>query len=344
MSRRLPIWWCLAPLIAAGCGGRGEPAVPALYCPVDTRVCVADPAPTWVSTDSCFNSVHCPSGSTCDLEFAATTAEEKGCTDTLLDSCEDSCECEGLRADYQCEEVSEGSCRLAGSADYDPASLTDVFGSRSLVLDTSYDVDSGYLSLSWSATGDTDEYVVVACKLYGCPPVIEDCCAPGDQECRNSEPVPCISNYDRCVLASTETAGNEGSFDLGRPESFYEPELPDSCTYSDGTAAPLGIKEPIKVAQLLVGCLAYADTEVRAASALVPVEPARVNPVLSRVLPAADCPGAEGSSCYEEGADELGTCLDGACLPRCVGDADCASPGSCQRQAFEFVGVCVSSG
>lgn len=339
-GRRLPALLLLAALGPA-CDREPEPLVPEVQCTDDTRVCVADPAPTWVTTEGCYTDTHCPGGSTCDRELAPRAPEAGVCTEAdFLEGCGEDCQCEGLYATRECDFEDPGACRLATAEDYDPTALGRVFGNRSLILEQRHDSETGYASLSWQATGDVDDYVVVVCKLYGCPPVIEDCCPGPDPECRESEPVPCITNYDRCVLASKETPGSTGSFDLGGTEYRYEPDDAGSCPYTDGTEAPLGRRETLESRQLLVGCLAYADTEVRAASELVAIDPERVNPGLSGVWPPAFCGAHEGESCDLADSEELGTCSGAECRPRCVADTDCEA-GSCSRDPFEFVGVCL---
>lgn len=331
-------------LLAPACDREPPGQVTLVECDdaTDTRVCVADPDPRWVTTEGCYTDTHCPTGSTCDRELEPREAAEGVCTDTDWEAeCGEDCDCEGLHATHGCDFEDPGACRLATAEDYDPSALTDVFGNRSLVLEQTYDSETGFVSLSWQATGDVDDYVVVACKLYGCPPVVQDCCPSPDPECRDNDPVPCITNYDRCVLASKETPGSAGTFDLGGTEYRYEPDLDGSCTYGGGSGAeaPLGRREAMKSRQLLVGCLAYADTEVRAASELLAVDPSRVHPELSRVRPAADCPEHTGEACDRTDSEELGTCAEGECRPRCVEDADCEA-GSCARAPLEFVGTC----
>ena len=202
----------------------------------------------------------------------------------------------------------------------------------------------------------------VVCALFGCLPEV-DSHGGGPER---------IANYDECVIAE-----DIYRLDLDAPESTPFSVLGDTgngfVSPGDARCGALDDRPPSQVRKLTalaVGCWAYSDTKLIAATRLAHLTPGDTGSYNGQVPKTAQC-GADFTPCYESEKNFFGTCHDGACQPRCTVDADClpqlapgmtpagtggaggeAAPGTagaggeaeahCGReQASDFVGVCV---
>jgi hypothetical protein len=147
----------------------------------------------------------------------------------------------------------------------------------------------------------------VQCALFGCVPNVHV----------SSDGRASIDNYDRCAVAEHLFQSSKAqAFDLGNL-SFISPR--SGCDPTNSYPGCLGY-----VAEtLLVGCWAYDDTRVTAATPLERVWPEEIANFYSAF--SVDCAedGSEGRSCRRTDFDRLGTCHLGKCENRCLGPRDC---------------------
>jgi hypothetical protein len=184
--------------------------------------------------------------------------------------------------------------------------------------------------LSWRAPSST---TVVTCVLLACPPSIEG---------------GVITRYDQCVMARSVSAQPVGSWSLADAER--EQPLPGAATCVDGSAPVASTDGRFPVTELVVGCWAYDDTGIVAATRLR-------RPAVSQIHDFhdsfdLDCQGAaaEGRTCVL-GDGTMGSCAQGACHRRCLRDADCseeglpAEDGACDPDVrVGIVSLCVDPG
>jgi hypothetical protein len=106
---------------------------------------------------------------------------------------------------------------------------------------------------------------------------------------------------------------------------------------------------PQQITALVVGCWAYDDVQIIAASTLYPIAPGESYSYrsFSAFMQAPDvCQGAGmpiGHSCLVGDAGAFGTCDDsGRCRPRCLADSDCAN--ACEICSLDagtaYLGLC----
>ncbi|MBX3190082.1 MAG: hypothetical protein KF819_23855 [Labilithrix sp.] len=149
----------------------------------------------------------------------------------------------------------------------------------------------------------------VTCALFSCLPEFSTKEHEGTTR-------PRLVTLDHCVLAS-ETF-NATSREITLAQLTRRKEM---CPIEQTE----GRKEcvPAILEQLSIGCWAYDDIKVIAATRLESVDPQR-SFVAARF--AADCKqqGAEGKSCVFADQSPFGTCLEGDCLARCLSPDDCA--------------------
>lgn len=162
--------------------------------------------------------------------------------------------------------------------------------------------------LAWRAPAAA---TVVTCALLACPPVIED---------------GTIANYDQCVLARVVSEQAVGSFGLSDAER--EHPVPDTATCSDGSrpADDQDTHDRFPITELLVGCWAYDDTRLIAATRLRRPAVAAIHDFHDAFDRDCEGTGAEGRTCVL-GDGTMGSCWGGACHRRCLRDADCGEDG-----------------
>jgi hypothetical protein len=171
------------------------------------------------------------------------------------------------------------------------------------------DSDAGSALLSWRAPAGTR---YVTCVVFGCAPEIA----------QGAEAVV-ISNFDQCVLRrQTFSNSTEGTF---------EPNVAD-----DSTAA-CRISE--FVTELSVGCWAYDDVHLTAASKLVTVRPSQI-PALESVAvdecrPLGDEHSTERLACYRGVDVAYGVCHMGSCRRRCDTEGSPCDPVVARASSLE---------
>lgn len=215
--------------------------------------------------------------------------------------------------------------------------LTEGFGVRSMegtLVTTTLPAPDGSSAagaeLGWKAPGSAS---VVTCALLACPPVVVD---------------GTIANYDQCVLARGTSEQVVGSFALTDAER--EQPLPETSTCADGSAPAFDTHGRFPVTELLVGCWAYDDTHMIAATRLRRPVAAQIHDFHDGFdLDCGDA-AAEGRTCVL-GDGTMGSCVDGACHRRCLRDADCGegsepgAVGSCDADdRVGLVSLCMDPG
>ena len=164
------------------------------------------------------------------------------------------------------------------------------------------------LQLQWHAPAQAK---LVACGLFRCVP--EFATRSGDSESDHTPtggPLRFIANADACVVSLEATDANRVSF------SFDAVQSPPhhACETETVFVAP--------VQNLSVGCWAYDDSRIIAASELVPIEPLLARPLLPTIPVDASCL-REHDACYDPIAGFFGACVAGTCQPRCRAAVDC---------------------
>lgn len=302
--------WPLWLALAGAAGGCGDEAPAARQAPCDDPICVADPVPHLVCPDACERDDDCPQGTVCTV-------------------------------------AADGSgprCAPPRGPHAPSTALTEGFGVRPMegtlvtveLPEVDGRVDAG-AELGWRAPGDAS---VVTCALFACPPVIED---------------GIIANYDQCVLARAVSEQSVGSFALTDAER--ERPLPATQACADGSEPVPDASGHVPdtegrfpVTELLVGCWAYDDTHLVAATRLRRPAAAQIHDFHGGLD--LDCRGrgAEGRTCVL-GDGTMGSCMRGGCHRRCLRDADCGDagegdlPGSCNTDArVGLVSLCAAAG
>lgn len=186
------------------------------------------------------------------------------------------------------------------------------------------------VELAWRAPASA---TLVTCALLACPPVVEG---------------GVIANYDQCVLARSVSEQVVGSFSLGDAERERQPPEPGTC--ADGSTVEVDTGGRFPITELLVGCWAYDDTRLVAATRLRRPAVAQIHDFHDSFD--LDCQGATatGRTCVL-GDGTMGSCADGSCHRRCLRDADCGedgqpgAAGSCDASTtVGLVSLCVDPG
>jgi hypothetical protein len=269
-----------------GCKGSSAPSPPAC-----NGTCTEDPVNHCVTDAPCESSNDCPAGLAC-LPFHPDDRDAPAPVGVLPDQFDASA---GSRA-----------CRLPTADDKPLDSLVNGFGA--MLLDLSPVAMGTAGTYAFNAPAGTN---VVSCALFVCTPEL------------GAPPVGAsaiaITNFDECVVASQSFQNATGAFDLGSPVLSETKPLLDQTTSCKGE---ISVTTPWMVSVLELGCWAYGDTKVIAASLLLPVSPSIINfPDL--VVP--KCGGKDGHSCVLDDGT-LGTCFGDACLVRCARAQDCLPP------------------
>lgn len=149
----------------------------------------------------------------------------------------------------------------------------------------------------------------VTCALFACEPELVGQTWLGT-------PRTWIQNFERCVIRYNNSSAANGTFDPSS-DVYPSPRPRRHCEGQD-------LDRPY-YAQLSVGCWAYGDQSMLAASSLLKLE----EPATSNIGGNGESVGAcgdqqDGADCiFVQGTLALGTCLAGQCLDRCVNDRDC---------------------
>lgn len=173
-------------------------------------------------------------------------------------------------------------------------------------LDLQFELSASTALVSWEGPARTG---VVRCALFGCVPEVVT--VSGDQDADDSRAT--ILNYDKCVLAETTGTGPNGTFDLTPGVPALVSSQHGTLVCADGPYA--GLRRHLS--DLMVGCWAYDETSLIAASRLAPLEPAGLDDLEQTIPSNADCP-RDFDDCYDPMTRAFGTCYLGSCRERCV--------------------------
>jgi hypothetical protein len=210
-----------------------------------------------------------------------------------------------------CSRVAE---RVPCFSQRDSLALCRPYGFNRLLLKHGFDVggmvvrvDSETLPavVAWTAPEDAR---LVSCALFTCLPHFE---VIGESESRE-HPLYQIDNTDACVYLFRTSLASEGAFALTSENMF---EGTEACS-------PTAESRRRVISGLYAGCWAYDDYHIIAASDLIDVPLASVEPLRRAVVEA--CIDADGRLCREAGADYFGACEGGACRSWCRTSVDCA--------------------
>lgn len=271
-----------------------ECAVPT--CSTETGACVAECSPT--------DDV-CPGGTAC-RQVDVTCSPGSRCERT-----------------YQCRPV---PTRLSAPVD----GLAPALGVGTFPLNQLPDDGSGLAKFAWSRPRDA---LVVKCMVFSCEPRLR---RVGSQDGR---PVVDVINANDCIIGDATTAfdaDDETSLDL---EVIFAPAdvasvlvPPDSCARQARTRSYFGsFTSSVLLTELSVGCIAYGEGEVVAATPLVPFTPEGF-PNHPSELPRLDCADEREVPCVRtNGAlgecDRLGECVSSRTRPsRHLAVRDCDFP------------------
>lgn len=187
-----------------------------------------------------------------------------------------------------------------------------------------------------------DEAVAAVCALFGCVPQFT---SVGTSPLAGHELIE-IANFDDCVLALEKLAPS-GVFDLAR-QSYVMDTTPsrerdmDACMAGDMTVS-YAFDAPL-ITDLLVGCWAYDDTRLIAASPLESLDPDEV-PRNPQIVPMdEDCSGGDFTPCYRRDVERFGICHEDVCRARCREPVDCELDGQEDPGSGECQWKCVTGG
>lgn len=175
------------------------------------------------------------------------------------------------------------------------------------------DTESGTQVLEWTAPAGTR---VVVCALFNCPPIFED---------------GAIRNHERCVASRHEFLSRSGTFDARNPTYASPNQDVPVCVVDERQVVPDARQV---VATLLVGCWAYDDWDLVAATDLFSVhaEDVFLDKDALATGPGGTCAPAEINNCELDESGTFGFC-DGAgvCRRRCLDDGDCPCSQGCSE-------------
>lgn len=176
---------------------------------------------------------------------------------------------------------------------------------------------AGSLAIEWDAPEGTR---YVACALFGCEPVFR----PESQNIRGRRG---MYNFQSCVLELYVNGIGSSSTRLVDSECDLLPPPPHdiACPLDDARPEECPAYDRV-IERLSLGCWAYDDYHVTAASDLAAVSLDSLPARLVDELHISDCRSTEDRTavtCFDSRFDFFGACAGGFCEPRCVPDQDC---------------------
>ncbi|NUQ74225.1 MAG: hypothetical protein HUU21_11770 [Polyangiaceae bacterium] len=282
-------------------------------CAPDECPCkITDPTEHCVRLDGCRSDRDCPAGTIClpagDVEPPLVSP---------FDQCVP-------------PEAARTRCRIAAGS-FDRA-LIDGFRTNEFRIESIPDTIAFTFSPPPEAT-------IVTCALFGCRPDIVSVSRTDVV----GKPAGDILNYEQCSLSGAPQIFNVSPQSTMASESLaFTPSVsPPSaaaseegvCSFVPDTGALPGRER--QLIELGVGCWAYDDSRLIAATRIEPVPPDQIAAISNiETILSPDCLGHTekqmGKSCLLDGLQpplasgpEFGACFDGRCLPRCVTAADC---------------------
>ena len=246
--------------------------------------------------ETCFNSLDCPMGTRC-------LKVRPGIEATLSCAMPDT----GASPDAGDPNEAQMRCVLEGSTP-SSAALLEGFGAHAPGAKS----DIQRLSVSRDEDG-TFRYRApsnvrfVTCALFSCDPEFGMASTMGASR-------RVIQNFERCVLRHNTTQSRTGAFD------------PKNDLYSQPTKSPPCPNGRIwpRYGVLSVGCWAYSDSDIVAASPLLTLETEALGALAGAesVLGCEDRP--DGADCVlDVRTVAIGSCVGGECRERCVTATDC---------------------
>ncbi len=247
------------------------------------------------------------------------------------------CDCNGGQV---CELLLDGGGETCGFVAPDVSFRAALHGGFSIADfgDDRVSLERGNSSVAAELSWTLSERVQsVACGLFLAPPLVY--AAKPAEDSATSCTVREIENYESVVLADEKFTGPSGAFGFGSIEAIETSETieggQDMSEQDEGAQVdpePKGPRIPkpacTVAVQLSVGCWAYDDFSLFAASELIPLSPQELHPVLRDELNyVEDCAASadsDGRLCELASGDmHLGVCYDELCRARCKLPADC---------------------
>lgn len=309
---------------AGGCSSDASPDLPLPPCQACACV-VTDPNPHCLHLEGCADNRDCPHGTECSVSSSLTSLSLpdplRGCVNSYTSL---GTRCELARAGF-------------------PDALIAGFLVNEFAL--SYVEGTSPVAFSWKAP---DEARFVVCALFGCRP---------EFSYSVEDDASSIINWERCVLSSHEPSVFESSNQAFVPAARDPADVRISFT----SASRVCSMEPhvattslMKLTELGVGCWAYDDVKVIAATRIlpIPVADAASYPQLiatcDNLQPGEALSRWDDWSCFIKGTEPptLGTCLGGECRARCITAQDCpsvAQGGASQKDCPEPRATCLRS-
>ena len=302
----------LASWAALGCSGSQDREPKQVPCSAGEGTTVFDPYRHEVCPTKCFDALDCPRGSICAKDEEDATNGFCAIPSTLFQTSQ--------RALLDGFDVAEMPAALM---------VGDVY------------------ELQWTRPAGAK---LVNCALLTCPPAFR---VPGgsDEWLVPYDPAKVvIANYDHCAIASEVSSEPEGAFNLRErdnehkppPEwvAEHEPVPEDECPTPEAATSLSHGCAP--VTELLVGCWAYDDTTIVAATQLYEVDAREIYNYKNLFAPQGECvhtdPEGRPETAHEyrvctydaDAVDpRLGICAsdapggEPACHLPCLSDCDC---------------------
>lgn len=281
---------------------------------------ISDPIEHCVRLDECRSDGDCPAGTIC--------LDAPGGESTLgpgLDACVPSTS-------------TRMRCRISKER-FDRA-LIDGFGVNEFLIEPVADTSS-------FAFSPTIEVKRVACALFGCRPDVKSVERTDVEGTTSKE----IVNYEQCsvsgpptpftTLGESTTQSGYRAFTPSVLATAFVTTGKDAPTPCDDVPGALPARER-QLTELGVGCWAYDETRLIAATRITPVPADQIARLTNiETILSASCarPASErmGKSCLLDGAapmldgttlslidaPQFGACFEGLCNPRCVTASDC---------------------
>lgn len=230
----------LATLVLATACDQAPPRL--IDCDVSRRVVVFDPYQHVTCPSACFDDMDCPRGTLCNRPSAEA----------------------------------RGTCEIGTTAlQTSRSALLEGFGVPQMTGKLTPEDDTSLLEFTWKRP-EGAQYV--QCALFACAPAFRTEKAmsdPLENEWLDASPsTAVIANYDLCVLADSLSSEPEGSLNLRDPAIESKP--PDALTaVHPSTSSKCNKYGCAPINDLLVGCWAYDQTRIVAATRLESVDFAR---------------------------------------------------------------------
>jgi hypothetical protein len=272
--------------------------------------------------------------------------------EVCLDACVDDMDCPRGSLCARIDETTNGSCAIGSE---------EVQTSRSVLL-SGFGVPEMPGRL---VTTDAHEFAwerpagatIVHCALFACPPAFRVAADKEGEWLTEVDPGAAeIANYDRCVLAEETSTQPDGTFNLReRDNEFHAPTTLSATMKPDGPFCDTAGHGCAPIDALLVGCWAYDETRIVAATWLASVD--IVHGIYNfRSLfdsESGDCTSGKHRVCRrpqtlspgpEKSSSIYGVCVEGACVAGCTRLSDCKDiDGGNDPRVNKGIGYCANA-